>query len=225
MLLLRPPGVYRPQSDTTMLSAALGLLDLPRGAKILDIGTGTGAIAIDAARLGAARVTAIDLSVRAVLAAWFNTLVRGLRVRVIRGDLFAPVEGERFDVILANPPYVPGRSRPPARHSRALAWDAGLDGRRLLDRICSAAPAHLSSGGTLLLVQSALSDVRESLRRLRAAGLDARVVAHRLEPFGPVMRARIARLQSLGLTLPGQRHEELVVIRADRTDTRRADAR
>ncbi|MFI6290399.1 HemK2/MTQ2 family protein methyltransferase [Nonomuraea sp. NPDC050790] len=217
MFLLRLPGVYRPQGDTRMLAQALGRLALPPGGRILDLGTGTGALAVIAARGPEAEVTAIDLSLRAVLSARFNAVLRGLRLRVIRGNLFAPVDGERFDLILANPPYVPGIEAQPAPHSASRAWNAGADGRRLLDRICRHASAHLTSGGTLLLVQSSLSGVRESLYRLRCEGLAAEVVARQLEPFGPVMRGRAKLLEAHGLISPGQRHEELVVIRADRT--------
>ncbi|GLW11432.1 methyltransferase [Microtetraspora sp. NBRC 13810] len=217
MLLLRPPGVYPAQGDTRMLCAALGAAGLPPGARVLDIGTGTGAVALTAARHGAGEVTAVDISLRAVLAARINALVRGLRVRVVRGDLFAAVEGEVFDFILANPPYVAG-DRPPSRHGRDRAWAAGPDGRRVLDLICRFAPRHLARGGTLLMVHSALSGVAASLGGLRDAGLKASVVARRMEPFGPVMRAGAAALEARGLIGPGQRHEELVVIRADRTE-------
>ncbi|GAA2595829.1 HemK2/MTQ2 family protein methyltransferase [Actinomadura fulvescens] len=216
MLLLRPPGVYRPQGDTDLLSAALRRTPVAAGARVLDIGTGTGAVSVAAARRGDCRVTAVDVSARAVLAARLNTMVRGLRVRVMRGDLFAPVRGQAFDLILANPPYVPGHAPMPSLHSRARAWNAGLDGRRVLDRICAQAPAHLAPGGTLLIVHSALSGEAATLEALRAAGLTAWVTARSTEPFGPVLRARAGVLERRGLIRPGQRYEELVVIRADR---------
>ncbi|KAB2352785.1 HemK2/MTQ2 family protein methyltransferase [Actinomadura rudentiformis] len=218
MLLLRPPGVYRPQSDTDLLSETLRRTPVPAGARVLDICTGTGAVSVAAARLGGCRVTAVDVSTRAVLAARLNTMIRGLPVRVLRGDLFAPVHGQVFDVILANPPYVPGHSALPSLHSRTRAWNAGLDGRRLLNRICAQAPRHLARGGTLLIVQSALSGVTPTLEALRDAGMTASVVARSTEPFGPVMRARAGVLEERRLIRLGQRHEELVVIRGDRAE-------
>ncbi|WP_308212362.1 methyltransferase domain-containing protein [Actinomadura madurae] len=106
MLLFRPPGVYRPQSDTSLLAGellrALGQVGAPPGARVLELGTGTGAVALAAARAGC-RVVAVDVSAQAVLAARVNARMRGLPVRVLRGDLFAPVAGEEFDVIVANP--------------------------------------------------------------------------------------------------------------------------
>ncbi|TDB92300.1 HemK2/MTQ2 family protein methyltransferase [Actinomadura sp. 7K534] len=215
MLLLRTPGVYRPQSDTHLLAGALRTAGVPRGARVLELGTGTGAVAMAAAREGC-RVVAVDVSAQAVLTARLNALVRGLPVRVLRGDLFAPVAGERFDVIVANPPYVAGAADPATVRGRARAWEAGPGGRALLDRICAGAPRHLTPSGTLLLVHSALNGVAATLVSLRSAGMRASVVARHHEPLGPVMRARADLLRAQGLLPPGQAHEELVVIRADR---------
>jgi release factor glutamine methyltransferase len=70
----------------------------------------------------------------------------------------------------------------------------------------------------LLLVQSALCGVQSTIDHLRSEGLKAAVVARRQEVFGPVMRARAGELEGCGLIRPGQRYEDLVVIRADRTE-------
>ncbi|TDD34085.1 methyltransferase domain-containing protein [Actinomadura sp. KC06] len=219
MMLLRPPGVYRPQSDTHLLTRALRRADVPPGARLLELGTGTGAVAVAAARVGC-EVVAVDVSARAVLAARLNARVRGLPVRVLHGDLFAPVAGEVFDVIVANPPYVPGDTDPASARGRARTWEAGPTGRAVLDKICQAAPRHLSPSGTLLVVHSALSGVAATLVALRRAGMRAQVVARQREPFGPVMRGRAEALAARRLLRPGQRHEDLVVVRADRITTR-----
>jgi release factor glutamine methyltransferase len=160
-------------------------------------------------------VTAVDISARAVLTARFNALVRRLPVRALRGDLLEPVAGELFDIVLANPPYVVSSGPPPPQGTAALAWDAGADGRRLVDRICAAVPGCLAPGGMLLMVHSALCDARRTLDLLRGSGLKAAVTDRAFEPFGPVMRSRAPRLRALGLLAPGQTSEELVVIRAD----------
>lgn len=214
VLLLRPYGVYRPQADTDLLAECLQAMPMPPGADVLDIGTGTGALAVAAARAGAGSVTAVDLSRRAVLAARVNTMVRRLPVQVHRGDVFERVAGRHFDVIVANPPYVPAEDNAAVR-GRARAWDAGVNGRALLDPICARTPQLLRPGGTLLVVHSAVSGVEQSLSALRTAGLTASVVARRSEPFGPVMRRRRRLLWERGLVAGGQLAEELVVIRAD----------
>ncbi|MBQ0985815.1 methyltransferase [Streptomyces sp. F63] len=214
MLFLKPPGVYAPQDDTSFLSAALREEALAPGARVLDLCTGTGALAVAAARRGA-RVTAVDTSVRAVLTCRLNARLAGVRIRAVRGDLLSAVGGERFDVILSNPPYVPSpRPRLPRRGS-ARAWEAGHDGRALLDRICAEAPRRLRPGGVLLLVQSALSGVTPTLDALVRAGLDAQVAERRYVPFGPRLRERADWLRRRGLLPPGEDKEELVVIRGE----------
>lgn len=213
--LLKPPGVYRPQADTWLLADSLRTAGIPPGGRVLDVGTGTGALAVTAARAGAGEVVAVDLSSRAVLAARLNTAIRGLPVRVRRGDVLAGLGAERFDLILANPPYVPADAGPAPRHRKARNWDAGSEGRALLDPLCEAAASALAPDGTLLLVQSSLSGVDATLERLRGGNLKVSIVARRREPFGPVLRTRRAALEARGLIEPGQRDEELVVIRAD----------
>jgi release factor glutamine methyltransferase len=215
MWLIRPPGVYPPQADTELLVEALTVAAIRPGARVLDVGCGTGALSVAAARCGAAEVVAFDISRLAVCAARLNAAVRRLPVRVGHGDALERALGSHFDLVLANPPYVPG-SRAPRGRSRA--WDAGPDGRAMLDRLCALTPLLLRPGGILLAVHSALCGVATTLHQLRGGGLKASVVARRDEPFGPVMRGRAAWLTERGLIADGQRHEELVVIRADQPE-------
>ena len=206
--------MYAPQEDTELLAGALSDEPVPPGARVLDVGTGSGALAVEAARRGC-RVTAVDVSRRAVCTARVNALRAGVPVRVRRGNLFAPVRGESYDLILANPPYVPapGRGTPP--RGAARAWDAGGDGRLVLDRICKEAPALLRTGGVLLLVQSALSGPGPTVGRLREAGMKAAVIRRRHIAFGPVVRGREGWLRERGLLTAADDKEELVVIRAE----------
>jgi release factor glutamine methyltransferase len=215
--LTRPPGVYRPQHDTWLLADALNEAGITPGADVLDIGCGTGALSIAAARTGPRSITAVDVCRRAVWAARINTALRGIRAEVHHGDAFEIVAGRTFDLVLANPPYVPGKDGLP--RGRHRAWDAGLDGRSLLDRLCANAPLLLAEGGTLLIVHSGLCDAEKTLSQLRGGGLKATVVARADVPFGPVMKARQRELLELGLIEPGQSTEELVVIRGDRPTT------
>jgi release factor glutamine methyltransferase len=209
---VRPPGVYRVHSDTSLLMNVMRDGGYAAGCRVLDLGTGTGALAVAAARCGAASVTAVDLSLRSVAAAWLNSRLHGVPCRVYQGDLCGPVAGDDFDLILANPPYVPAPGNVLPRHRMSRCWDGGLDGRMLLDRICAEAPTLLAPQGLLLVVHSALCGKDLTCERLIEAGLQAEVLARCTVPFGPVMRARAAMLEARGLIEPGQHDEHLVVI-------------
>jgi release factor glutamine methyltransferase len=205
------PGVFRPISDTWLLAGALR--ELAPGARVLDVCAGSGALAVTAALAGAGDVTAVDVSRRAALTAILNARLNGVAVRARRGDLFSTLGDERYDVIVSNPPYVPDPSgdRLPTRGPER-AWDAGRDGRVVLDRLIVEAPRHLRPGGTLLVVHSELCGTGETLDRLRAAGLDPRVVARHRGPLGPLMRDRADHLRSRGVLAAGQTEEVVVVI-------------
>ena len=206
MRLVIPPGVSRPISDTWLLAAALERERLAPEARVLDLCAGSGALAVSAA-LGGAEVTAVDVSHRAVAAIRLNAALNRVRVRARRGNLFEAVAGERFDAIVANPPYVPAQTDELPTRGLARAWDAGRDGRALLDRICAAAPQHLRPGGVVLLVHSSLLGLEPTAEALRAGGLDVEVAARERGPLGPLMRAR----RDAGLIAPVDEEDVLVV--------------
>jgi release factor glutamine methyltransferase len=209
--LLTLPGVFHPRPDSWMLARALRAERLPAGSRVLDVCTGSGLLAVTAALEGA-QATAVDVSRRAVLCAGLNARLNGVRVRALRGDLFAAVPGERFDAIVSNPPYLPGDDELPTRGPRR-AWDAGRDGRAILDRICAEAPEHLEPGGILLIVHSSLCDTEATLSALDARGLRTDVVARHRGALGPLLRARAPLLEARGLLAVGEREEDVVIVR------------
>lgn len=216
-MIVRLPGVYPPQQDTSLLNDALLAQKLTPRTRVLDLCAGTGALSVAAAKAGAGHVVAVDIARRACLNARLNAVVAGKRIDVRRGDLTAAVQGELFDVVVSNPPYVPawGDELPTSGIERA--WDAGKDGRALLDRIALSCAEVLAPGGTLLLLQSALCGVQKTEAMLEECGLTVTVVARSLVPFGPVMRSRRAVLEQRGLIVAGQATEELVVFRATKS--------
>jgi release factor glutamine methyltransferase len=220
--LIRLPGVFRPRSDTWMLAREL-VSALPAGAdgegergaggaSVLELCTGSGAVALEAAAAGA-EVTAVDVSRRSVATVLLNARLRGLRVRALRGSLFEPVRGQRFDLIATNPPYVPAADDTLPTSGPERAWDAGRDGRALIDPICDSAADHLRPGGALLMIHSSLCGVDETTARLSATGLEVDVPVRSRGPLGPLMLARVEQLEASGALKPGEREEELVIVR------------
>jgi release factor glutamine methyltransferase len=185
-------------------------------ATVLDLCTGSGVLAVAAARLGAAKIVAVDVSRRAVLAAQLNARLNGVTVDAVRGDLFVCVQGERFDLIVSNPPYLPSANETETQpRGAARAWEGGRDGRTLIDRICAKAHLHLNPEGVLMLVHSSVCGVQPTVTALSERGLRTTIVDRRPGGLGPRMRARAARLHQRGL-LPDGDVEELLVIRAQR---------
>jgi release factor glutamine methyltransferase len=150
-----------------------------------------------------------------------NAAAAGFDVAVHLGSWARAIEFGPYDLIVCNPPYVPHDSsvegmQLPSHLGSAVAWDAGYDGRLVLDPLCTSANELLATGGTLLLVQSEFAGPRETLAELASTGLDAEVVAWEWIPFGPVLSSRAQWLEETGRLEPGRREEELLVIRADK---------
>jgi release factor glutamine methyltransferase len=212
MRLLPLPGVFQPLSDSRMLADHLRRERLGPGVSVLDLCTGSGLLALVAARRGASS-TAIDVSRRALLSVRLNARLNGVRVRALRGDLFGPVRGERFDLIVTNPPYLPDPEGELPRRGLARAWDAGPRGRAFIDRICAEAGEHLKPGGALLLIHSSVCGEQATLDALAGGGLDAEVIFRHRGPLGPRLQPRADWLRQRGLLLDGDQ-EEVIVVKA-----------
>jgi ribosomal protein L3 glutamine methyltransferase len=133
-------------------------IDPERVARILDIGTGSGCIAIACAlAFPQATVDAVDVSADALAVARRNVARHavGERVRLLQGDVFEPVDDARYDLIVANPPYVSNEEMSALpreyRHEPDLALRAGADGLDVVRRILADAPRHLTPDGVLFV--------------------------------------------------------------------------
>jgi release factor glutamine methyltransferase len=146
-----------PRPDTELLvELGLSLLADNPGPDILDLGTGSGAIAISLAlEYPAAHVTATDFSPAALDVARRNALALGAKINFLSGSWFAPVEGLRFDCIVSNPPYIaesdPHLQQGDLRFEPITALASGRDGLDDLRQIIAAAPRFLHANGWLLL--------------------------------------------------------------------------
>jgi ribosomal protein L3 glutamine methyltransferase len=124
---------------------------------VLDLCTGSGCLAVLAAmRFPKAKVDAVELSKGAFELAQKNIADHRLkrRVCVLQGNLFAPVKGRRYDLIISNPPYVDDKGMknlpPECLHEPSTAFDGGADGLALVRRIIDEAPKYLTENGGLL---------------------------------------------------------------------------
>jgi release factor glutamine methyltransferase len=219
--VLAAEGVYTPQEDSRLLVDVIETTGLARGRRVVDLCTGSGVVAVSAAEQGAAAVTALDICPQAVRCARANAATAAVAVDVHIGSWARAVEFGPFDLITCNPPYVPHDPSVdfeplPPHIGPPRAWDAGHDGRLVLDPLCAAVPDILADGGTLLVVQSEFAGPRLTLAALASVGLDAGIIARQWIPFGPVLSSRARWLEETGQLEPGRREEELLVIRADK---------
>ncbi|MDP7706416.1 MULTISPECIES: HemK2/MTQ2 family protein methyltransferase [unclassified Mycobacterium] len=213
--------VYQPQYDSYLLVDTMRRSGLIPQRRVLDLCTGSGFVAISAAEMGCASVTAYDICPSAVMYSRGNAAGAGVDVDVRQGSWVKALDHGPYDVVVSNPPYVP---TPPLDDTGTIAsiagpsraYNAGPDGRLVLDPLCGSASKLLADGGSLLLVHSALAGVEQTVQSLRDTGLKADVVASQLIPFGPVLTARAQWLEETGRIGRGCRKEQIVVIRADK---------
>lgn len=150
------PGVLIPRHDTEVLVAE-ALKRVPPAGTVLDIGVGSGCVAIALAKgVPDSTVYGVDLSSAALECAENNGIRHGVRLELRHGSLFEPFTGMRFSVIVSNPPYIPtvdlATLQPEVRDFEPrTALDGGPDGLDFYRQIVTAAPEHLLPGGWLLL--------------------------------------------------------------------------
>lgn len=174
MPILVTPSVFNPKRMKTgeFFASQLDSSRIAPGADVLDMGTGSGVCAVFAAR-HARRVVAVDINASAARCARINALINRVddTVDVRHGDLFDPVAGERFDLVLFNPPFLTGE----ARNDRDRAWRANGLGERFAEGL----DRHLKPGGTALLLLSTFGDAQVFLEPLRRGGHGISAVAER----------------------------------------------
>jgi release factor glutamine methyltransferase len=168
------PEVYEPAEDTFLL---VENLDINRRDEVLEIGTGTGLIAVYTGQR-TRKVVATDINKHAVKCALKNSIAnRTYNIELREGNLFEPVEGEKFDLILFNTPYLPTSEDEKLDEELNAAFDGGSEGRDTIDAFLDQIKDYLNDEGRVQLVQSSLSDNEKTLSKLEELGFDAEITA------------------------------------------------
>lgn len=178
-------NVYEPAEDTYLLAESLVV---NQDDVVLDVGTGCGILGVLVAKK-AKKVVALDLNPHAVRCAQMNAERNSVadKMDTRLGNLFEPVmDDEKFNMIIFNTPYLPSKkSEQKAWIDRA--WAGGPSGREIIDQFISQAPQHLAEKGRIVMVQSTLSNVHETVRKLEEEGLVATIVAEKKVAFETIV--------------------------------------
>ncbi len=165
-------NVYVPAEDSYLLAENL---EIEYGKSVLEIGTGSGIVAMYASKL-TDKVTATDINFDAIMLAESNFKANNIdNIELIFGNLFEPIKERKFDVILFNTPYLPTEEGEVLDDNLNYAFDGGLNGRKVIDLFLNEVKNHLNDGGIVQLIQSSLSDNDETLNRLDELGFIAEI--------------------------------------------------
>jgi release factor glutamine methyltransferase len=173
--------VYEPAEDSFLFAENL---HIATDETVLDLGTGSGILAVFAAKT-AGNVVAVDVNPYAIRCAKENAHLNGVKKKIdfLQGDLFSELNTDvRFDVVLFNAPYLPSEAGEDESWI-GRAWAGGADGRVIVDRFIAEVAAHLKPYGRVQLMQSTLTGVEETISGFKAHGLYASVVAQQKLPF------------------------------------------
>lgn len=167
-------NVYVPAEDSYLLAENLLI---KKGQTVLEIGTGSGIVAMYASRL-TDRITVTDINFDACELARKNFEANGIEnIEILFGNLFEVVKNRKFDVILFNTPYLPTEDDEVIDDTINYAFDGGLNGRKVIDMFLNEVGNHLNDGGIVQMIQSSLSGNEETLTKLDELGFIAEIAA------------------------------------------------
>ena len=167
-------NVYIPAEDSYLLADNL---EIKSGQSVLEIGTGSGIVAMYASKL-TDDITVTDINFDACLLAEKNFKDNDIEnIEILFGNLFEPVKNRKFDVILFNTPYLPTEDDEVLDDTINYAFDGGLNGRKVIDLFLNEVGDHLNDGGIVQMIQSSLSGNEETLEKLDHLGFIAEIAA------------------------------------------------
>jgi release factor glutamine methyltransferase len=188
-----PDAIQPPKAGSLFFGRSLAVRP---GERVLEIGGGLGLAAVLAAKAGAT-VVATDILPEAVEAIRASATLNGVVVDARLGDCYAPVVGERFDLVCTNAPQMPTPANRARRDAAALADNGGVDGWEILDRVIEGARRHLRPGGRLVFTLFAFLGQKTAFAKLEAAGLTPSILAREIEPFPRIGYERLEHIRAV----------------------------
>ena len=187
--LIRDRHVF-PPSRVSLLMARY--MKVKQDEEVLDIGTGTGFLALTTSMLGARRVVGTDISPRAVRVARANAqLNRVGNIELILGDVYQPIRDKSFDLIICNPPMTPS-----PRRVNVSTW-GGYDGRWVLDEVLRGAPVHMRPGARLMVPTISVCGIQRTTSALEALGFRYRILSQETHEFSQLMTRLLPHISTL----------------------------
>lgn len=168
-------NVYEPSDDSYLLAENLMI---KKGDEVLEIGTGSGIVAINASTL-AKLVIATDINYDALKLAEKNVKINEIKnIDLCFGNLFEPVKNKKFDLILFNPPYLPTEKDDILEDDLNHAFDGGIDGMKVITPFINQVKDYLKCGGKVQMIHSSLSKIQETATQLEKIGFEVEITAH-----------------------------------------------
>ena len=174
-------NVYEPAEDSFLFAENL---DVQKGAEVMDVGTGSGFLAVLAAE-NAGNVVALDVNPYAIRCAKANAVLNRVESKIdfMQASLLTSLNSKaKFDLILFNAPYLPSEAYE-AQSWIGRSWAGGVNGREVIDSFITQVPTHMKFGGRVLLMQSSLTGVKETINNFAACSLCASIKAEQKLPF------------------------------------------
>ncbi len=161
---------------------------LPAG-MVLELCCGTGVVGLSLARR-AHRVVAVDINPAAVMNTVAGYQNQGLseKLDAVVGDLFSPLHGEVFDLVIMNPPYIEDEGT-----AGDIAWSGGKGGREIIDRFLDSVGSFLVGGGKGVFIQSDLNGLQETREMAEGNGMVAEVIGERVFRFETLLAVEVRR--------------------------------
>ncbi len=171
-----PDSVYLPREDSELLADVIEKQEL-KGKKCLDMGCGSGLISILMGKKDAI-VTAADINLDAVKAARENSANNNTEIHAVYSDLFSNIK-EKFDLIVFNPPYLPGDDT----EKKELTYYGGKDGRETIKRFLTQAKKFMKKNGRIFLLISTVTGEKEVMELAISSGYSVKQIARKKVPW------------------------------------------